>query len=74
MTNCKSICSDYISPRPHKAPYTTHYYCSRCAYWGDKKDLTEFCRCPCCNFRPRTKSFHNKNWKENNPDKNKHGT
>ena len=59
MTNCKSICSDYISPRPWKAPYTTHYYCSRCAYWGDKKDLTEFCRCPCCNRRPRMKGFHN---------------
>ena len=68
---CKGICSRLASSRGSD-PYSTHYYCSRCAYWGNKELLTWDNRCECCNFVPRMKSHHNKHWKENNPDKNKH--
>jgi hypothetical protein len=62
--HCKDICSRFKTKRPWKDPYKTHYNCRRCEYWGDKKSLTEFQRCPCCNFRPRMKTWYSMKAKE----------
>ena len=57
---CKGICESMGSKRPWKDAYSTHYHCTRCDYWDNKDKLTDAGRCPCCNFRPRMKGWHNK--------------
>ena len=57
---CKCICSRFTSSRPGMNPYLTHFYCTRCEYWGNKDLLAGNNRCPCCNFRPRMKTWGSK--------------
>ena len=57
---CKNICDRIESKRPYKIPYSTHYYCSICEFWGNKNTLNVKNRCPCCNLRPRMKTWFNK--------------
>jgi hypothetical protein len=63
---CKHICDSLEKTRPYRTPYKNHVFCTRChgtqlthgGVWMEKEALKENGRCPCCNFRPRTRSKH----------------
>jgi hypothetical protein len=57
---CKNLCHRFKSKRPYRIPYSTHYYCTRCNFWGNKETLIGNMRCPCCNYHPRMKTWFNK--------------
>lgn len=67
---CQGLCNELKQGRPIGNPYEQGYvFCKRCDEWMFKSIMkphkTKGIVCPCCNFRPRTKTTkYGKNKKE----------